>query len=462
MVLIQSDYSLSTFLTPDNMKSYSVSGASLSSVSLNSSSAATSPEPSLIGEPVSFITNPHNLFPTENKGEIVLVVGGLGYIGSHTTLELLKEGFNVIVVDNLSNSYESTLSCICKLALDYCGSTGRSLPWLKLHKIDYRSPSMRLVLESYSTSTLSNSSSSLSLDVVEPRQSRISGVIHFAAYKAAVDSIQTPLPYYQNNVCGFVDFLILLKEFSITNLVFSSSATVYGAKANEGRPLREEDLVHQPENTLDRNGTQDTTPPDANGLTSPYGRTKYFCEAILADVAHSDPSWKIVALRYFNPVGCHESGLLGEDPRQQPTNLFPVITRVLTGAKPYLEIFGSDWDTRDGTAVRDFIHVVDLARGHIAALSAVSNGSVQQSFRAYNLGTGKGSSVSEAIDSFEAALLQKIPVRHVGRRQGDVGSCIAATERVERELGWKTERTLFQCARDTWNYICKSNAKTGE
>jgi UDP-glucose 4-epimerase len=439
------------------MESYQSSSAFSSCSSLHLSSAPTSRESSLINEPVSRVDSQQDLLSIDNGGKVVLVVGGLGYIGSHTTLELLKAGYNVVVVDDLSNSFEIAVQKISKLALQYFHSTGHSVPFLKFHQCDYRSAEMRAVIERYSTpGTPSSSSSGTSGEAESSYESRISGVIHFAAFKAVEESIQKPLAYYQNNVCGLVDFLVLLREFNITNFVFSSSATVYGAKTNEGQALKESDLVHFPETLVNDKGLEVHLVPGAQGLSSPYGRTKYFSEAILADVANADPSWKITALRYFNPVGCHESGLLGEDPRQKPTNLFPVIAQVLTGQKTELDIFGSDWSTVDGTAVRDFIHVVDLARGHVAALSVASSGTIHEAFRSYNLGTGLGSSVAEVVSSFEDTLGCKIPAVRGGRRAGDVGFCIAATERVERELKWKTEKSLDECARDTWNYICKT------
>lgn len=260
-----------------------------------------------------------------------MVIGGLGYIGSHTTLELLKAGNNVIVVDNLSNAFETVFNRIQKLSKDHWTAQGKEAPYLKLHKMDYRSPLMRNVLGRYMIRTPTYG---------ETRLSHISGVIHFAAYKSVSESIEKPLDYYQNNICGLVELLILLGDFGIHNFVFSSSATVYGTKANEGKPLHEEHLVHFPEMHTDAAGKQTLLIPGATGITSPYGRTKYFGEAILADVAESNPSWRITALRYFNPVGCEETGLLGEDPRQKPTNLFPVISQVLTGKKPILEVFG--------------------------------------------------------------------------------------------------------------------------
>lgn len=333
---------------------------------------------------------------------LIMVVGGLGYIGSHTVLELLKEGYNVLVIDDLSNSYESVLERIRTLAVESLSMQGKPMPTLQFRQLDYRSTLMRSVLEDYSSfknkpattrggfpySTLQRKDSGIEMDTDSLHEaafewrSRISGVIHFAAYKSVEESIRQPLRYYSNNVCGLVDFLGLLEEFGIKNFVFSSSATVYGEGANCGVPLREELCVHHPESFLDGRGSERRVLPGVLGLTSPYGRSKFMCESILADVAHSDSSWAITALRYFNPVGCHESGILGEDPRQKPSNLIPVIASVLTGTKPVLDIYGTDWDTPDGTAVRDFIHVVDLARGHVAALAASAVGRTKAPFRA--------------------------------------------------------------------------------
>lgn len=424
--------------------------ASSSSSSIVSNSPPSSPELGAV----------HNweIPHSQNGRQYILVMGGLGYIGSHTTLELLKEGYNVIVVDDLSNSYELTLGRIRTLAESHFKQVGGTVPTLQMHSMDYRSPRMRTVLAKYSLSKTDVATEFPSSDFVTTPRSSIAGVIHFAAFKSVEESIHSPLSYYQNNVCGLVDLLVLLKEFGITNFVFSSSATVYGDKANIGIPLTESDLVHHPETYVDKNGNERLRMTGANGLTSPYGRTKYFSEAILADTAEADDSWKICALRYFNPVGCHESGMLGEDPRQKPTNLFPVVTRVLQNPTTSLKIFGSDWDTADGTPIRDFIHVVDLARGHISAMAAILNNKIDQSFAAYNLGTGKGSSVAEVVDSLERVTGQKIPVHRAGRRAGDVGLCVAATAFAEKHLGWRAEKTLDECARDTWNYVCKTNA----
>ncbi|KAF1835304.1 UDP-glucose 4-epimerase [Decorospora gaudefroyi] len=409
-----------------------------------------------------------------SSSPFIMVVGGLGYIGSHTVLELLKEGYNVLVIDDLSNAYENVLSRIKSLAVEYCATQGKPMPSLHFRKLDYRSAEMKAVLANYSSysisskpastparfpySTLQRMDSGIGMemdDAQEPiveRRSRISGVIHFAAYKSVEESIRMPLRYYSNNVCGLVDFLGLLEEFGIKNFVFSSSATVYGEGANCGVPLREELCVHHPESFLDSQGVERRVLPGVLGLTSPYGRSKFMCESILADVALSDPSWSITALRYFNPVGCHESGILGEDPRQKPSNLIPVIATVLTGTKPVLDIFGTDWNTPDGTAVRDFIHVVDLARGHIAALAASAAGRTKAPFRTYNLGTGRGHTVREVLQSLEQASQRKIPAREVGRRAGDVGFCVAEVRRAEVELQWSAERNLNDCSGDVWNF----------
>ncbi|KAJ4357211.1 uncharacterized protein N0V89_001786 [Didymosphaeria variabile] len=405
----------------------------------------------------------------------IMVVGGLGYIGSHTVLELMKADYNVLVIDDLSNSYESVLDRIKMLATEYCAIHNKPVPALHFQQLDYRSPLMRSILANYSSyrvcnkpaatssarfpySTLQRTDSGIDMepeDTPEPmlqRQSRITGVIHFAAYKSVEESIRMPLKYYMNNVCGMVEFLGLLEEFGIKNFVFSSSATVYGEGANCGAPLREELCVHHPETFCDSDGVQLQAIPGVMGLTSPYGRSKFMCESILADIARSDASWSITALRYFNPVGCHESGLLGEDPRQKPSNLIPVIATVLTGTKPVLDIFGTDWNTPDGTAVRDFIHVVDLAQGHIAALAASAAGRVKAPFRTYNLGTGRGHTVREVHESLQSTSGRTIPVREVGRRAGDVGFCVAEVGRAESELAWKAQKTLKDCSVDVWNF----------
>ena len=377
----------------------------------------------------------------DDDAKYILVVGGLGYIGSHTVLELLKEEYNVIIIDDLSNSYNGVFTRLKLLNEEIAKAAGRDKPSsLQLFEVDYRSSSMSSILSRYST-----------FDGCQSR-SRITGVIHFAAFKSVEESISKPIQYYQNNVCGMVDFLSRIQDFGIKNFVFSSSATIYGSAANQGSPLREEQCVHHPETYVDKDGHEQRVEQGVAGLTSPYGRTKWMCEAILADIAKSDPTWSITALRYFNPVGCHESGLLGELPRQKPSNLMPVIANVLKGRSSVLEIFGTDWDTPDGTAVRDFIHVVDLARGHLAALRAAADGKICHAFRTFNLGSGTGHTVREVVAAIGKASEQTIPVREAERRKGDVGFCVAQVDRSTTELGWKTEKSLDDCAADLWNF----------
>ncbi|KAK0707729.1 hypothetical protein B0H67DRAFT_495027 [Lasiosphaeris hirsuta] len=384
----------------------------------------------------------------------ILVIGGLGYIGSHTVLELLREGHNVIIVDNLSNCYESVLHSIKVLITSHCKAKGRSIPLIHFHRLDYRRRTMSLLLESYSDLVMTIDSAGKQKMTY---QSRISGVIHFAAYKSVVESLKRPLQYYQNNVCGLVCLMQQLDKYNIHNFIFSSSATVYGARCNAGLPLREEDLVHHPEEGVDAAGNRVALEPSAAGLSCPYARTKYFAEAILADAAAAHPAWRIVALRYFNPVGCDPSGLLGENPRGEATNLYPVLTQVLTGARPSLDVFGSNWATRDGTAVRDFIHVLDVARGHISALAWDRDGC--GGFRAFNLGSGSGTTVLEAVRSLEATADRIIPLNWAGRRPGDVGVCVASTERARKELGWSPRESIVQCAADLWNFVQRSVRK---
>lgn len=393
----------------------------------------------------------------------------------------------VIVVDNLSNSFESVLHNVKLIAGKEHKEKGTQMPLLHFHRVDYRSRSMRFLLESYTDIVPVQKPSSPTTETEDPErlqmtyQSRITGVIHFAAFKSVSESIGKPLAYYNNNVCGLVSLLELLDKFSIRNFIFSSSATVYGSKANAGVPLREEDLVHFPETIHDdETNSSISLTPSVAGITCPYGRTKYMAEAILADLAESDPRWRIVALRYFNPVGCDPSGLLGESPRNTPTNLYPVITQVLTGDRAQLDVFGSDWDTRDGSAVRDFVHVLDVARGHIAALRPVpaavaaeaavpspeteatikvgasASPNLPTGFRAYNLGSGNGTTVIEAVKSLEAAAGQHIPLEHRGRRAGDVGVCVASNARARAELGWQPRESITQCAMDLWNFVSKT------
>lgn len=376
--------------------------------------------------------------------QYILVTGGLGFIGSHTSLELLKSGYNVIIIDDLSNSYHTVFDRVQLLAERHHATQGTKCPTLQLHDNDYRNvPALRSLLEAHKiTSTWAST-----------ERSSIIGVIHFAAFKAVAESIRQPLKYYSNNVSGLIDFTSTLGEYGIKNFIFSSSATVYGTIANQGIPLREEHCVHRPEPFPDITTTTTTTEQGCTGITNPYGRSKWMCEAILSDLAFSDPEWSILALRYFNPIGCDPSGLLGEDPRGIPTNLLPVVVKVMTGQSPQLSIFGTDWDTPDGTAVRDFIHVTDLARGHIAALASATQGELKENFRTFNLGTGRGSSVAEVVQAMETISGTEVKSRKVGRREGDVGSCVAMAGRSERELRWRTEKGLWDACRDTVNFL---------
>jgi UDP-glucose 4-epimerase len=329
-------------------------------------------------------------------------------------------------------------------------------PSLKFFKADYRDKkAMTAVLEAY------ESPLGFALDPVEspiPRRSKITGVIHFAAHKAVGESIKQPLKYYANNVSGLIDFCSLLGDFGVKNFVFSSSATVYGTVADIGVPLREEYCSQDRTVFVDDDGKQKVQQSGCSGLTNPYGRTKWMCEAILNDLAHADPEWKITALRYFNPIGCDESGLLGEDPRDAATNLMPIVLRVITGRQHILNIYGDDYDTKDGTAVRDYIHVTDLARGHLAALKSRTD----KGFKVYNLGTGTGHSVLEVVAAMEKVSNRKIPTQLVGRRDGDVGVCVAKPSRAQEELGWRTEKSLETCCRDVWRFLELDRVATEE
>ncbi|KAI1876669.1 hypothetical protein JX265_004195 [Neoarthrinium moseri] len=268
--------------------------------------------------------------------------------------------------------------------------------------------------------------------------------MHFAAFKSIPESMSRPLKYYDNNVSGLVQLLSLLDEYCIRHFIFSSSAAVYGAKLHAGSPLREEELVHHQETVLNIHGEAEIIEPVVAGLTCPYARTKYMGEAILADVAKGDPSWRIAVLRYFNPVGCHPSYLLGERLVPGATNLYPALGQVLKGVRQSFELMGSDWPTRDGSSVRDFVHVLDVARGHIAALQQ----SLHSSFRTFNLGTGSGTTVLEAVRTVEAIANTPIPVTRGPRRVGDLHACVAVIQRAAEELHWCPRENPFQGAVD--------------
>jgi UDP-glucose 4-epimerase len=429
------------------------SGSTSRSSSSSSLSSLFDPAASGTDSEEAYENGPH---PAENGGDeqYVLVTGGLGYIGSHTCLELLKAGYNVLIVDDLSNSYPHVFLQILAIAREYHSIRHSVLPRANLSVNDYGDvPAMRDLLNAYASGSASASQS----------DSRIIGVIHFAAFKQVEESIRDPLKYYENNISGQISLLRLLGDFNIKTFIFSSSASVYGSQAGAGQLLREEDCLHAPE--LTRPSTGDGLPPEPNStfsaITNPYGRTKIFGEAILADLVRSDPSWKIIALRYFNPIGGDASGLLGEEPRTPSTTLPAALSRVMTGERERIYIYGNDWNSHDGTPVRDFIHVTDLARGHISALEAAIHGRVKDNFRTFNLGTGSGHSVLELIRTLEGVSHRSIPFGVIGRRPGDVVSSVADTERSARELGWKTELTLEDACRDLCTYLDNKNGSCG-
>ncbi|GAB2220251.1 hypothetical protein Droror1_Dr00007894 [Drosera rotundifolia] len=333
----------------------------------------------------------------------ILVTGGAGYIGSHTALQLLLGGFNVVVVDNLDNSSEIALHRVKELA----GDSGRNLVF---HKTDLRD---KPALEELFSST------------------KFYAVIHFAGLKAVGESVQKPLQYYDNNLIGTITLLEVMAAHRCKMLVFSSSATVYGWPKEV--PCTEEFPL---------------------SAANPYGRTKLFIEEICRDVYRADSEWKIILLRYFNPVGAHPSGYIGEDPRGIPNNLMPFVQQVAVGRRPALTLFGSDYNTKDGTGVRDYIHVVDLADGHIAALRKLDDPGV--GCEVYNLGTGKGTSVLEMVAAFEEASGKKIPLKMAGRRPGDAEIVYASTDKAERELTWKAKFGIAEMCRDQWNWASKN------
>ncbi|PYI09573.1 UDP-GAL-4-epimerase [Aspergillus sclerotiicarbonarius CBS 121057] len=416
-------------------------------MSIFCSSEGSSPVPTpLFSAPATPDTERDEYFdePVEDT-QYVLVTGGLGYIGSHTALELLKAGYNVIIVDDLSNSFRHVFDRILLAAKLHFDRTGGHCPRAELSCIDFRDiPAMSALLASHTVESLT----------APQGRSNITGVIHFAAYKEVNDSLRNPLKYYQNNLSGLVDLIGLLDQHDIKTFIFSSSANVYGTLAQDHGSLREEHCVHQKETYRDAASGQDVSVEQGcTGITNPYGRTKFFGEAILADVAASDPAWTIIGLRYFNPIGCDPSGLLGEDPRGVPSNLVPVVVQVLTGQLTELAVYGTDWATADGTAIRDFIHVSDVARGHTAALAAALTRQVQTNFRTFNLGTGSGHSVAEVVSAMESVCHQTIPRRIADRRPGDVESCVAVADRAARELGWTAEKSLRDACRDLWNYL---------
>jgi UDP-glucose 4-epimerase len=332
---------------------------------------------------------------------MVLVTGGLGYIGSHTVIELIEEGFEPIVIDNLSNSKLEVKDKIEKI-------TGKKL---------------KVYIEDVCNEE--------SLDKIMT-ENNITDVIHFAGYKAVGESVAKPIMYYENNLLSTISLLKQMKKHHVKNIIFSSSATVYGQP--EKLPITEDSKV--------------------GGTTNPYGTTKLMIEKILSDVYKSDNEMNITILRYFNPVGGHVSGLLGESPNGIPNNLMPYIVRVAVGKLECLSVFGNDYDTKDGTGVRDYIHVVDLAKGHIAAIKHMNG------LRYYNLGTGTGYSVLELVNAFEKVNNLKVNYKIVERRPGDIASCYADPSKALKGLNWKAEKTLEDMMKDSYRFI-ENESKNG-
>lgn len=328
----------------------------------------------------------------------ILLPGGAGYIGSHTAVELLKKEREIIIIDNFSNSSPKVLDAIRKI-------TGKDF---KFYEMDYAD---RKGLEKVFS------------------ENQIDAVINFAGYKAVGESVQKPIEYYMNNISGALVLLDVMRKYNCKKFIFSSSATVYGEP--ERIPLTEDCKT--------------------GGTTNPYGTTKLFIEQILKDIYTSDNMWDICILRYFNPVGAHESGLIGEEPQGIPNNLMPYIARVASGELKELSVFGNDYDTKDGTGVRDYIHVVDLAKGHIKALEKLEK--EQKGLYIYNLGTGTGYSVLEMVKAFEEVTKKEVPYKIAPRRQGDIATCYADPKKAKEELGWEATKKLEDMCRDSWNYI---------
>ena len=326
----------------------------------------------------------------------ILVTGGAGFIGSHTCVELLNAGYDVVVVDNLCNSSEESLKRVEKI-------TGKKITF---YEADIRDAE--------------------ALDAIFNKES-VDSVIHFAGLKAVGESVAKPLEYYENNIAGTVNLCKVMTKHNVKNIIFSSSATIYGDPAFI--PITEE---------------------CPKGIcTNPYGWSKWMLEQILTDLHTSDPEWNVVLLRYFNPIGAHKSGLIGEDPKGIPNNLIPYITQVAVGKLECLGVFGDDYDTPDGTGVRDYIHVVDLAIGHVKALKKIED---KAGVCIYNLGTGTGYSVLDMVHAFEKACGKKIPYQIKPRRPGDIATCYSVATKAKEELGWVAERGLDEMCEDSWRW----------
>lgn len=340
----------------------------------------------------------------------ILVTGGAGYIGSHTVVELLNTGrYQPVVIDNLYNSSIESVRRIRKM-------TGKEVDFYKVDLLDV--DKLREVFRKY----------------------KFFAVMHFAGLKAVGESVQIPLRYYRVNVDIAINLIEVMEEFHVKNFIFSSSATVYGQP--QKLPLDEDHPVGK--------------------CSNPYGKTKFFVEEILKDVCKANSGWNAILLRYFNPVGAHESGEIGEDPRGIPNNLMPFLSQVAIGARPALQVFGNDYDTKDGTGVRDYIHVVDLAQGHVAALTQIEQNC---GLKVYNLGTGRGISVLELVAAMEKAAGRKIPWKVVERREGDIATCYADPSLAEKELKWKAIRSVDKFCEDAWRWQSRNpngyNKSTG-
>lgn len=328
----------------------------------------------------------------------ILLPGGAGYIGSHTAVELLNAGKEIVIIDNFSNSKPEVLDKIKQI-------TGKNF---KFYEMDY---SNKEELNKVFT------------------ENKIDAVLNFAGYKAVGESVKKPIEYYMNNISGALVLLDVMRAHNCKKFIFSSSATVYGDPATV--PITEEFPT--------------------GGTTNPYGTTKLFIEQILKDIYNSDNSWDICILRYFNPVGAHESGLIGEEPQGIPNNLMPYVARVAAGILPELSVFGNDYDTPDGTGVRDYIHVVDLAKGHVKALEKLDK--EHEGLFIYNLGTGTGYSVLDMVKAFEKATGKEVKYKIALRRPGDIAKCYADPAKAKIELGWVAEKNLDDMCKDSWHYI---------
>lgn len=337
----------------------------------------------------------------------ILVTGGAGYIGSHTCVELLDAGYDVVVVDNLYNSNEKVIERIKKI-------TGKELSFY-----------------------LADITDESSLNDVFDKENDIECVIHFAGLKAVGESVQKPLEYYQNNISGTLTLCKVMREHNVKNIIFSSSATVYGEP--EFIPITEE---------------------CPKGIcTNPYGWTKHMLEQILTDIHTADNEWNVILLRYFNPIGAHKSGMIGEDPKGIPNNLIPYVAQVAVGKLKCLGVFGDDYDTPDGTGVRDYIHVVDLAQGHVAAINKIKE---NPGVKVYNLGTGKGYSVLDVVKAFSKACGKDIPYEIKPRRAGDIATCYSDASLAKKELGWEAKYDIEEMCADSWRWQSNNPDGYGE